>query len=230
MILSYISHKEFKLQEFGLTIIATKSPIAYRDLVQGFQKVRPTLVASNDKYDSLDVGKTFDFAGDVLLTQNVIEKYMSHILKSYIEQLDEDNRNKILSAYHNLESLLQDSLLLEDLPLEIDFNEDLKKLLKAEDLHLDAKLLKEPYVIIESILKIHQFCKINSIPVICNVANYLDSQQLKELSNVVKQMNMKLVLIEFTDKDFLIVPKNAEFFYIDEDLVDCIDHFIKAKL
>ncbi|NRO05135.1 hypothetical protein IMAU30005_02020 [Lactobacillus helveticus] len=63
-------------------------------------------------------------------------------------------------------------------------------------------------------------CKIDSVPVICNVANYLNSQQLQELSNLVKQMNMKLVLIEFTDKDFLIVPKNAEFFYIDEDLVD----------
>ncbi|MPW13665.1 type II-A CRISPR-associated protein Csn2 [Lactobacillus helveticus] len=220
MILSYVSHKEFKLEKSGLKIISTRSTIAYRDLIQGFEKVQPTLICSNNKYEPLDIAKAFDFIGDILLTKNVIEKYMPHILKSYIQKLDEKNRNKIFSAYHNLESLLQDSLLLEDLPLEIDFNEDLKKLLKAENLHLDVKLLKEPYVIIESILKIHQMCKIDSVPVICNVANYLNSQQLQELSNLVKQMNMKLVLIEFTDKDFLIVPKNAEFFYIDEDLVD----------
>ncbi|MCJ2172419.1 type II-A CRISPR-associated protein Csn2 [Lactobacillus kefiranofaciens subsp. kefirgranum] len=220
MILSYVSHKEFNLEKSGLKIIATRSTIAYRDLIQGFRKVRPTLICSNNKYEPLDIARAFDFVGDILLTENIIEKYMSHILRSYIQKLDEENRNKIFSAYHNLESLLQDSLLLEDLPLEIDFNEDLKKLLKAENLHLDTKLLREPYVIIESILEIHQMCKMGSVPVICNVANYLNSQRLQELSNLVKQMNMKLILIEFTDKDFLIVPKNAEFFYIDEDLVD----------
>lgn len=220
MILSYLTHKQVKLEDPGLKIIATKSSIAYRDLVQGFQQVRPTIICSDDHYNELEIGKAFDFVGDVLLTKDVINKYSSHIFKSFIQNLDEENRNKIMVAYHKLESLLQDSLLLEDLPLEIDFNEDLEKLLKLENLHLDSKLMEEPYAIIESILKIHQLCKLGSIPVICNVANYLNSQQLDELSELVNQLNMKLLLIEFTDKDFLIVPKNAEFYYIDEDLVD----------
>lgn len=220
MILSYLTHKQVKLEDPGLKIIATKSSIAYRDLVQGFQQVRPTIICSDDHYNELEIGKAFDFVEDVLLTKDVINKYSSHIFKSFIENLDEENRNKIMVAYHKLESLLQDSLLLEDLPLEIDFNEDLEKLLKLENLHLDSKLMEEPYAIIESILKIHQLCKLGSIPVICNVANYLNSQQLDELSGLVNQLNMKLLLIEFTDKDFLIVPKNAEFYYIDEDLVD----------
>lgn len=220
MIFSYLTHKEIVLEDSGLKIIATKSPIVYRDLVQGFQQIRPTIICSNDHFDQMEISKTFDFVGDILLTKDVVNKYSTHIFKSFIENLDEENRNKIMVAYHKLESLLQDSLLLEDLPLEIDFNEDLKKLLKLENLHFDSKLMEEPYDIIESILKIHQICKLNSIPVICNVANYLDSQQLDELSQLVNQLNMKLILIEFTDKDFLIVPKNAEFYYIDEDLVD----------
>lgn len=220
MILSYTSHKEIKLQESGLKIIATKSPIAYRDLVQGFQGNKSVLVCSDDKYNELEIDKTFDFVGDVLLTKNIIEGYMPHIIKEYIQNLDEVNRNKILSAYHNLESILQDSLLLEDLPLEIDFNQDLKKLLKAENLHLDLKLMNEPYAIMEAILRIHQVCQINSIPVVCNLANYIDSQQINELSNLVNQMHLILLLIEFSDKNLFTIPNNSEFFYIDEDLVD----------
>lgn len=218
MILSYLSHKEFEIHGSGLKVIATKSSIAYRDLVQGFQKVRPMLICSNDKYDPLDIVKAFDFVGDILLTKDITKEYMPQIFKNYVENIDEENRNKILMAYHSLESLFQDSLLLEDIPLEINFNEDLKKFLKLEDLHLDTELLKDPYA--KMILKIHQMCKLDSIPVICNVANYLDSQQINELSSLAIQMNMKLILIEFADKNSLIVPKDAEFFYIDEDLVD----------
>lgn len=220
MILSYLSHKEFEISGNGLKFIATKSQIAFRDLVQGFQEIKPMLLCSNDKYDQLDISKTFDFVGDILLTKDVTKKYMPQIFKSFIEDIDEENRDKILTAYHSLESILQDSLLLEDIPLEINLNEDLRKLLKLEDLHLDDKLLKNPYAIIEMILKIHQLCKLDTIPVICNVANYLDLQELKELSNLTKQLNMKLILIEFADRDSLIVPENSEFFYIDEDLVD----------
>lgn len=220
MILCYLSHKQFEIHGSGMKIIATKSQIAYRDLIQSFQKVRSMLICSNEKYDQLDISRTFDFVGDILLTKDITKEYMPRIFKSYIENIDEANRNKILMAYHSLESALQDSLLLEDIPLEIDFNEDLKKFLKLEDLHLDTELLKDPYAIIEMTLKIHQVCKIDSIPVMCNVANYLDSQQINELSTLVAQMNMKLFLIEFADKDSLIIPKNAEFFYIDEDLVD----------
>jgi CRISPR type II-A-associated protein Csn2 len=137
-----------------------------------------------------------------------------------VTNLDEKNRNKILTAFHNLESTLQDSLLLEDLPLEINFDEDLKKLLKMVGLHLDHKMLLEPYDIIEMVLKVLEICNLKTIPVMCNVANYLDSQQLNELSKLVRQMNLILVLIEFTDSNFKFIPENAQFYYIDEDLVD----------
>ena len=36
MSLSYLTHKKWVLKKFGIKIIATGSPIAYRDLIQGF--------------------------------------------------------------------------------------------------------------------------------------------------------------------------------------------------
>ncbi len=44
MILSYVSHKEFNLEKSGTEkLLQQGATIAYRDLIQGFRKVRPTL-------------------------------------------------------------------------------------------------------------------------------------------------------------------------------------------
>lgn len=58
------------------------------------------------------------------------------------------------------------------------------------------------------------------MPVVCNVAHYLDSTQLNMLNNLLKSMKLKMILIEFTSKDVLVYPKDADYFYIDQDLVD----------
>lgn len=220
MILSYVTHKKWVLNNFGVKIIATQSSIVYRDLVQGFQGKNKMLVCSSDNYDPLEITQTFDMVGDPLLSGDVTKKYFAKIVNSFIAGIDETTRNKILSAFNNLEITLSDSLLLEDLPLTINFDEDLRKLLKIVDLHLDQTLLVNPYAIIETVLKIHQNCNLKTIPVICNVTNYLNDQELCELSKLTKQMNMMIVLIEFTSSDLLAVPEEAQFYYIDRDLVD----------
>lgn len=220
MILSYLSHKKMVMNGSGIKVISTSSPIVYRDFVQSFQNKRQLLLSSNNDYSQLDIMKDFDFIGDPILNQHLFEKYIPIIIKNYIEKLDEANRNKIFKVYHMLESIIQDSLFLEDLPLELQFGEDLKKFLKLENLHLDNKLLKEPYAIIESILKIHQTCNLESVPVACNVAHYLDKAQFSMLDDLLKSMNLALILIEFTLKEDYIFPEDADYFYIDRDLVD----------
>lgn len=220
MILYYLSHKKMIMNGSGLKVIGTASTIAYSDIIESFQNKKHLLVSSDDNYDPLDIVKDYDFIGDPILNENVLDKYMPLILKKYIETLDEDNRNKIIKAYHNLESIIQDSLLLETLPLELDFSEDMKKFLKLENLHLDTNLLKEPYAIIETILNIHQMCDLDSVPVFCNVAHYLDKAQLVMLDDLLNSLNLRSVLIEFSDNKSTLFPERVDYYYIDEDLVD----------
>lgn len=220
MILSYLSHKKMIMNGSGLKVIGTASTIAYSDIIESFQNKKHLLVSSDDNYDPLDIVKDYDFIGDPILNENVLDKYMPLILKKYIETLDEDNRNKIIKVYHNLESIIQDSLLLETLPLELDFSEDMKKFLKLENLHLDTNLLKEPYAIIETILNIHQMCDLDSVPVFCNVAHYLDKAQLVMLDDLLNSLNLRSVLIEFSDNKSTLFPERVDYYYIDEDLVD----------
>ena len=108
MIFSYLSHKKMVLNGYGMKIIATSSTIAYRDITQSFKNEKQMVLISDDEYNQLDINKNFDFIGDILLTKNILDKYIPLIIKKYIENLDEDNRNKIIKAYYNLESLVQD--------------------------------------------------------------------------------------------------------------------------
>lgn len=220
MILAYLTHKKWVFSDSGIKILATRSSIVYRDLVQGIQGKNKMLICSSDNYDPVEVTKTFDMVGDPLLSGDITKKYLTKIVSTYITNLDEATRNKIFCAFSNLELALSDSLLLEDLPLAINFDEDLKKVLKMADLHLDENILSDPYAIIETVLKIHQNCNLKTVLVFCNATNYLDNRELAELAQIAKQMRLMVVLIEFTSTDFLVVPEDAQFYYIDEDLVD----------
>ena len=220
MILTYATHKKWVFKDPGIKVIGLQSSIAYRDIIQGFQGKNKLLICSEDDYSPLDVSKTFDFIGDPMLSGDITKKYMPHIVSSYLKNLDEENRNKVIKSFYNLESTLQDSLLLEDLPLAINFDEDLKKLLKFTEIHLDKSMLLSPYGIIETVLKIHQTCNLKSVPVICNVAHYLEKREWQELASLVTEMNLILVVIEFTTKENLAISKDIPFYYIDKDLID----------
>jgi CRISPR type II-A-associated protein Csn2 len=220
MIISYATHKKMVMKNEGLSIISTHSQIAYTDLVKGFLQQNDKLLVCDDSYKRLSLNDVFDFVGDPILSDDITNKYMSIIIKSFVKELTGSRRDKILKAFNQLESLLQDELFMTDLPLQLSFDQDLNKFLKLERLHLSPDFISKPYDIIETVLRVHQECELQTIPVFCNVSHYLERDALQELSSLCNQMKLKVILIEFSDKDFLIVPSNAEYFYIDEDLVD----------
>ena len=71
MILSYLTHKKWNLRDSGVTVITLQSPIAYRDLVQGFKGENSLLLCSDRDFNSLEITKTFDFVGDPLLSEDL---------------------------------------------------------------------------------------------------------------------------------------------------------------
>ena len=96
MILTYSTHKKWEFNDPGIKVIGLQSPIVYRDIIQGFQGKNKMLICSEDDYSPLEVSKTFDFIGDPLLSGDITKKYMPHIVSSYLKNLDEENRNKMI--------------------------------------------------------------------------------------------------------------------------------------
>lgn len=220
MIISYTAHKKMQLQNAGLQTIATSSTLVWKDLILSFQNQSSFLNIYTDHYEGIEIQNAFDFIGDLFLTPGIDSKYLTIIIKYFIQDLDEENRNTILKTYQTLENSVQDALLLEDLPLEINFTEDIKKLLKLMEIHLDDKEMLIPYDKIKNIVKIHSFYAMKTIPVVCNLANYLNAQEVKELNKLLLQLKQALIVLEFKDQNFQVDSGDNNFFYIDSDLVD----------
>lgn len=220
MIISYESHHKILVENGKVTVIKLASPIVYRDFVLSFQGKSDKVKVFNDEYDEKDICKECDFVGDVLLNENVLDKYMLKIINSVFESINEDNRNETFKIWQNLTTNLQQSLFMSDLPLEIDNNVDLKKLYKFSGIHFDQQLSLNPYDIIETVVKIHEECKLKSVVVLTNVLHYLNTQQLNDLIEFIKEINLPLVLIEFSSSKFQVNNEDASVCCIDEDFVD----------
>ena len=50
MILTYATHKKWVFKNPGIKVIGLQSPIAYRDIIQGFQGKNKMLICSEDDY------------------------------------------------------------------------------------------------------------------------------------------------------------------------------------
>lgn len=220
MIVTYESHKSFEIKESRINIIATSSPIVYRDLIEGLQDNNELVRSMTDDYETIPLNKALDWLGDPLISESLFQKYMTKVTSYVVEDLSADGRNRIITLYRDLLNAVQDELFMEDLPLEMSFDTDLKKLIKFGGLHFDKSLTKDPYGIIETVLRIHDRLNLKSIVAFSNVAHYLDRQQFNEISKLCLELNRAVIFVEFCSQKDLSVYGDAKLNYIDEDLVD----------
>lgn len=220
MIVIYESHKSFEIKESRINIIATSSPIVYRDLIEGLQDNNELVRSMTDDYETIPLNKALDWLGDPLISESLFQKYMTKVTSYVVEDLSADGRNRIITLYRDLLNAVQDELFMEDLPLEMSFDTDLKKLIKFGGLHFDKSLTKDPYGIIETVLRIHDRLNLKSIVAFSNVAHYLDRQQFNEISKLCLELNREIIFVEFCSQNDLSVYGDAKLNYIDKDLVD----------
>lgn len=220
MIITYKAHKSFEIENGKVNVIATSSPIAYCNLIEGIQEKNELLCAVSEDYDAIPLSKAVDWLGDPLISESLLQKYMTKLASYVVDELSADGRNRIITCYRDLLNAVQDELLMEDLPLEISFDTDLKKLFKFGGLHFNKTLTRDPYGIIETVLRIHDRLDLKSTVVFSNVAHYLDVEQFNEISKLCLELKKSIIFIEFCSHKDQVVYGDAKFSYIDEDLVD----------
>ena len=220
MKISYAAHKEIDLSSKKTTVIATNNPTVYHDFIVGLSSFNDKVKLFDDTFESVEVRDAIDWQGDVGLSDGVSEKYSSVIYKQLEAVLTDDQRTLITDINSRLYTLVQQCLFMIDLPLEVTYDWDLKKLFKYCRIHFNADTMQNPYAIIESIIKIHLECGLKSAVGLTNVAHYLNQQQLTDLSKLTSSTGISTLLVEFTDMKSQELYTNCDFYYIDEDFVD----------
>lgn len=220
MKLSYRTHDAFEVENQKITVVGTNQPVVYTDLVNGIQEQNELLAVFDDKYDRMEIHKTFDWIGDVGTQELVVQKYLTKIERSFIDSLTGEQRNKIHDQINELFNVVSEQIFMLDIPISVNYEFDFKKLFKYCGVHFDQQLTGSPYDIIETILKVHEECAIKSCVVLTNVAHYLTRTQFEEIEKLIKQTNQALLLIEFTEMGCQSTYGNSDFYYIDEDFID----------
>lgn len=220
MKISYAAHKGIELSSKKPTVIAPNNPTVYHDFVVGLSSFNDKVKLFDDTFESVEVKDAIDWQGDVGLSDGVSENYSSGIYKQLEAVLTDDQRKSITDMNSQLYTLVQQCLFMIDLPLEVTYDWDLKKLFKYCKIHFNADTMQNPYAIIESIIKIHLECGLKSAVGLTNVAHYLNQQQIADLSKLTISTGISTLLVEFTDMKSQELYTNCDFYYIDEDFVD----------
>ncbi|MDS1014822.1 type II-A CRISPR-associated protein Csn2 [Lentilactobacillus buchneri] len=220
MKISYAGHQEIELNSKNPTVIATNNPTVYHDLVVGLSSFSDKVKVFDDNFELVEVKDVIDWQGDVGLSDGVSDKYNSGIFKQLEAVLTDDQRKSITDINNQLYTVVQQCLFMIDLPLEVTYDWDLKRLFKYCKIHFNTDAMQNPYTIIESIIKIHLECGLKSAVGLTNVAHYLNQQQFIDLSNLASSTGISTLLVEFTDMKSQELYTNCDFYYIDEDFVD----------
>lgn len=220
MIMSYKGHDSISLKNGVTTILETNNRQVYSELILGLQGYNDKIQFFDDEYKKIDISKAMDWDGDIVDSQNLIAKYNAEIVNTVFNNLTEEQRSKINECEKKLYTVIQDILFYIDLPLEVTYDGDIKKVLKNSKIHMNGSISMDPYAIIETDLKIHMECNDKSCIGLSNVANYLNKDQLQEIISLNKEIKTSLLLIEFSELKNRKFYDNCDYHYIDEDYID----------
>ncbi|MCC4423569.1 type II-A CRISPR-associated protein Csn2 [Limosilactobacillus reuteri] len=220
MKLVYKGHPPVQIDKGEFTVLATNNRKTYFELIRGLQGFNDRLTILDDDYQDLDPKKAIDWDGDLVANNNLATIYSTEIVKSIIKNLTEEDRHLLDAEARRLYSNVQEILFMTDLPLEVRYDGDIKRLLNYCKIKFSPLVQQSPYDIIRTDLKLHLECADSSCVGLSNVANYLDSAQFNELQQLNIELKIPVLLIEFTEIDNRRYYGNADFYYIDKDFVD----------
>lgn len=220
MIISLKGHQALRLISGRISVLATNNPIAFTEVLNALQGYSDELTLVDNSYNTMEINKFIDFDTDVLITHRLFEKYSKNIASTLLNNMNVDEHNRIDKEAQQLFTVLQESLFMTDLPIELHYDGDAKRLLNYAKMHFLLENQHDPYDIIINDLKVHLECNLKGVLCFSNLANYLSKKQFVDLLSDIQSMQIPLLLVEFTEMSNRDFYGDTEFLFIDQDFVD----------
>lgn len=220
MKISYATHQSIDVNINKPTVIATNNPTVYYEFISALSDESDNIKILDDAYNELLSKTAIDWVGDVMLNTNLNIRYNHLLLKQLEKSLGDNQRRNLYEMNNKLMTTVQQILFMTDLPLEVNLDWDVQKLLKYCEIHYDSNMSQSPSDIIRLLLKTHLECNLSSVIGLTNVAHYLDQDKMADVSTLVSHLNIPLIMVEFTDLSQKPFYQNCDFYFIDKDFID----------
>lgn len=219
MKMTYYPYEPFLIDDKKITIIETGNRQLYQDLILDFKDLKESVEFSDENHQMVETPKALHWFGDVIQNNDLNKMFQSHICKSIRSEINEQQSQKIFEKAQELKNLVLEATYMLDLPLNVEEQTDFEKIIKFCDIRFEDKLKLSPYGIIETILKTVIELKENKIVGFMNVSDYLTSNELTELSSLVRSLSLKCLIIKFSEMDRRELFDDCRYYYIDSDYV-----------
>lgn len=220
MKMNYEGYDSIDLIPGKITVLGTDNRKVYSDIILGLQGFNDKIKFFDENYQIIPTNKAMDWDGDIIDSQNLMTKYNTELINAIVTSITDEHRNEINRCENQLYTALQDAMLYLDLPIEVSYDGDLKRVFKNSKIHLSSSICMDPYVIIETDFKLHKECNDTSCIGLSNVANYLSQDQFQEIVKLNSELQTSALIIEFIKLDNFNFYENCNCYYIDEDFID----------
>ncbi|WP_439001707.1 type II-A CRISPR-associated protein Csn2 [Pediococcus damnosus] len=199
MNITYYPFKPIIINTTKPTLIETSNQKVYTDLISGLKGYSDVIKISDDDFKLVECERAVKWVGDAFVEADLNKMFQGQLQKKIVSKLDDDTRLQLTDLNNKLKSLIFDAAFSLDLPLKVDSEFDPVKLVKYCNVGFVSALNRDPYDIIETVLKTASELKETKILILTNVRNYLSVSQFNELVSLISTLDLNILFIEFSD-------------------------------
>lgn len=223
MNITYFPFKPFHIEPNKINVLDLGNSKMYTDFYRGLTDQADVIHVSNDDFETKTVVSQCSWYGDLMLSVNLDRLFLKKIQQRLIDLMADEEKVALIDHGREVVSKVTDASFLMNLPLEVTDIPDIEKIMKFVGLHFSADLPKEPAAILETLIRTHAELGIKKAVVLTNVNHYLTTIELMKLSQLIRELCVTVIVIEYSETNRVENFQDACYYYIDEDLVDWRD-------
>jgi CRISPR type II-A-associated protein Csn2 len=216
----YATHDELDIPVGKLVVLGTNNQTVYIDVLNGLRERNDLVSIYDDQYESQSIHKSVDFVGDLLAFEGLSTSNTNALIKEITKGMSVEETDTLQKLNKQLLDWMQSKLFMIDLPLTVTNDMDIKNIFKYAKIHLQSSFLTQPYDIIKMLIKLHSETNDNSLIVVNNLASYLNTDQIAEVSFLCNSTGITLLNIEYSQDSHNNYPNSCDYYYIDNDFID----------
>ncbi|USS93468.1 type II-A CRISPR-associated protein Csn2 [Fructilactobacillus ixorae] len=217
MKLTLYPNAPFEINAGVPTIIRTNNQSFYTSLIQGFQTNQTIILSSNEEV--LETNDYLEFVGNVVTNPDPFSPFKLKIEREILENLNEKERQRLYQLDCELKSIFLGSAYLEDFPLTVNDEWDVKKQYKYCGINFLHDTQATPYDIIREVLNLYYQFNAKKLLVLDALFNYLEEAQQLQLFQLIKQLELQVLLLDFSGQPYSQLLEECRYYSVDKDFV-----------
>ncbi|AUI77283.1 type II-A CRISPR-associated protein Csn2 [Lactiplantibacillus pentosus] len=223
MNLTYYPFPPFKINTGQVNILDIGNSQMYADICQGFRDRTDDLRVSNDNLELQTMSSQCSWYGDLMLSVDLNRLFMKKIQTQIIKLMADEQQVAVLDQSRAMIAKVMEASFLLDLPLDVEEAPGLDQALKFAGIHFPTDLTHNPSAVLEALVQTHVELGLKQCPVMTNVSHYLNPEQWAVFEQQVADLDITVIIIEYSETNRMEKFKNCCYYYVDEDLADWRD-------